>query len=250
MGRGWSISRLASAIVAVAVMSQGLWAQTPDSHGEVVLKSPVYQGARSDNLRDPAKHVQNEGGSNGAGLCVIASVLANGIDQGVPGLDVPDENGHPGHGSKLWQTAKARPGGYSPGKLQALVKELFPETEKWASYYGEDPSILDKLSREGFPIGATMSTGQLYNYRPIHHMISLPYFRTDGWACVVDNNRPGFWSWMPAKEFVKRWYDSGVGWAWVWTRKKALARVAGLSGALLLLSAALVVASKKKKEST
>lgn len=219
--------------------------QAPDARGEIFSKLPFYQGERSTTLRDPKKHVQNEGGADGAGLCVIASITANGIDQGVPGLDLPDGDNHTGHGSTLWKTAKSRRGGYSPSKLQSLIQEIMPD-EKWASYYGDDPTVLDKLSRAGYPIGATMSTGRLYGYRPIHHMISLAHYRTGGWACVVDNNQPGIYSWMPAKEFERRWFDGGAGWAWTWTRVAAVAR---FSSAILVLiaAAALVVGASHRR---
>jgi hypothetical protein len=235
-------------LLLVAQIPVRVEGQTPDSRGEVQLRAPEYSGQRAAVLRDPTKHVKNEGGSNGAGLCVISSILANGMDQGVPGLDMPDENGNAGKGSKLWRTAKSRPGGYSPGKLQSLISELFPPEEKWASYYGDSPEVLDKWSRAGYPIGVTMSTGATYGYRPIHHMVSLAHYRADGWACVVDNNKPGYWSWMPSKEFVRRWYDGGVGWAWIWTRKRIVARAAaGLSGVVLLIAAGLTVLGKRRR---
>jgi hypothetical protein len=258
-GRSWL--KMIAGDVACAVLELLVWlciigtvlllgavvasAQTSDSRGEVQIKQPEYQGERAWTLRDGKRHVKNEGGSNGAGLCVIASITANGIDQGVPGLDAVGSDGHAGHGSKLWQTAKSRWGGYSPGKLKGLVEEVMPG-EKWASYYGEDPAILDKLSREGYPIGVTMSTGATYNYRPIHHMVSLAHYRAGGWACVVDNNRPGVWSWMPAKEFLRRWYDGGVGWAWVWTRKRTSAIAIGASLPLLLTAVLFVLGTRRR----
>jgi hypothetical protein len=225
--------------LGLAVPSQGQADAAPDARGEAFSRESSYQGESTRTLRDPAKHVQNEGGWDGAGLCVIASITANGIDQGVPGLDVPGDDGDTGHGSALWKTAKGRRGGYSPGKLQSLVQEVMPD-EKWASYYGDDPSVLDKLSRAGYPIGATMSTGRLYGYKPIHHMISLAHYRENGWACVVDNNQPGVYSWMPAKEFVRRWFDGGSGWAWTWTRKPPTTAVAWLAILALAAAAALI----------
>lgn len=206
------------------------FAQAPDRRGEAVSDRPSYRGESANAPIPPAMHIRNEGGSDGAGLCVISSVTINGHYQGVPGLDA-------GKGSLLWRTAKARPGGYSPDKLASLVDEVMPD-ERYASYVGTNPAILDRLSGEGYPVGATMSTGALYGYRPIHHMISLAHYRTGGYACVVDNNDPGKYHWMPADEFARRWIDGGVGWAWIWTRKSAAGPALA---ALLLLTAAAVV---------
>lgn len=214
--------------------------QTPDGRGEVGLREPVHQGVRASAPIPANQHVKNEGGSNGAGLCVIASIVANGAWQGVPGAGTPDANGDYGHGSRLWQAAKKRPGGYYPQKLAALVEEVLP-TEKWASYIGRDPAILDTLSSKGYPIGATMNTGALYNYRPIHHMVSLVHYRSGQWACVVDNNQPGVFSWMPAAEFARRWVDGATGWAWIWTRLPLSARVGVSAAVLVWLAAALVI---------
>jgi hypothetical protein len=222
-------------------------AQTPDGRGEIHLDEPVYQGERASAPAPPGLHVRNEGGSDTKGLCVVASILANGMYQGVPGLNEPGRGtsnvkglyevipNAPGKGSTLWRTAKSRPGGYYPEKLQALVKEVMPN-EGWATYYGADERKLDALSRQGVPIGATMGTGANYRYMPISHMVSLLHYRTGGNACVLDNNFPGEFTWMPASEFARRWKRGGEGWAWVWTRRPLLAP--GSSGSLLVLLAA------------
>jgi len=60
---------------------------------------------------------------------------------------------------------------------------------------------------------------------------------------VVDNNDPGVYHWMPAAEFLRRWYDGGEGWAFAWSRLPAAVRL-GLSvlivaAAVLLLAAAI-----------
>jgi hypothetical protein len=199
--------------------------------GEVHTQTPYYNGERlsAPLSLDPARQIKNEGGSNGAGLCVISSVLANGQYQGVPGLEG-------GKQSVLWRTAKSRWGGYSPDKLKSLVNEVMPN-EKWASYYGPDTGVLDTLSRQGYPIGATMNTGERYGGMPISHMVSLVHYRKGGTAAVVDNNFPGEYTWMPASEYDRRWKGwGGEGWAWIWTRQAGLAGGDGW----VLIAAALV----------
>jgi hypothetical protein len=56
---------------------------------------------------------------------------------------------------------------------------------------------------------------------------------------------------MPAKEFVRRWFDGGSGWAWTWTRLKPA--VSGTWLAILALTAAAVLivrASHNRRLST
>lgn len=242
------IRRIVAAIAALAITGQDARSQETDRRGETVVERTSYRGESLSNPIPKQFHIRNEGGSNGAGLCVISSILANGLHAGVPGLDVPDENGQRGKGSKLWTTAKGRPGGYGPGKLASLVGEVLPD-EKFASYVGTDYTVLDRWSKAGYKVGATMNTGQLYHYMPIHHMISLEKYRTDGTAWVLDNNRPGYWSVMPAAEFRRRWIDLGTGWAWIWTRRPStpVLAVGGVGLALFLLSLAALVASEAEE---
>lgn len=208
------------------------FSQTPDHRGEVVLDQPAYRGERASAPIPPSQHVRNEGGSDGAGLCVISSILANGLYQGVPALSA-------GKDSELWRAAKRAPGGYYPEKLAALVARTVPG-EKYASRVGnggpEDQELLEQASKAGYPVGVTVNTGSLYGYRPIHHMVSLVHYRRNGWAMLVDNNRPGFYSAMPASEFNRRWPDMGTAWMWLWTRLPTVQQGVELALFLLLIA--------------
>lgn len=201
-------------LLTIALVPSLAAGQTPDHRGEIVSDKPVYRGETASAPIPPHLHFQNEGGSDGQGLCVICSVIINGRYQGVPGLEG-------GKDSALWRAAKAAPGGYSPEKLERLLRQVMPH-EKYASFVGNgspaDFELLERLSKAGYPIGATMNTGRLYNYLPIHHMVSLIHYRRNGVAMVVDNNRPGYYSIMPASEWNRRWPDMGITWAWIWTR--------------------------------
>ena len=232
------MKRLGLSVALLLCLPSLASAQLLDGQREQHRQEPAYNGSNA-NAPIPANlHVRNEGGSDGAGLCVIASLRINGRYQGVPGVE------------QIWARAKTRPGGYSPDKLQGLLDETVP-AEKWASYVGRDTGILEQLSSAGYPIGATMNTGELYGYQPIHHMVSLVHYdQAKDLACVVDNNRPGVFSWMTAREFSRRWIDGGTGWAFVWTRKAAMA-VAGGGGVILLVAAAvaaLVIAIKGRAD--
>lgn len=216
-----------------------------DHRGEIVTDSATYRGIKASAPIPPEMHIKNEGGSDGAGLCVPSSIIINGRYQKVPGLAG-------GKDSALWRAAKAAPGGYHPSKLANLVERVMPG-EKYASFVGTgsaaDRELLEKLSRKGYPIGATMNTAYLYNYSPIHHMISLIHYRQNGWACVVDNNAPGKYSWMPAAEWNRRWPDQGTAWAWIWTRLPSRnASLLGGSTLILIAAAILIVVEVKSRE--
>lgn len=209
-----------------------LRAQSPDRRGEIALDVPSYRGVDANAPIPPELHIRNEGGRDGAGLCVIASILANGRYQGVPGLEG-------GKDSLLWKTAKSRKGGYYPGKLEALLKEVLPG-EKWFSWEGDGTDLVAEYSAKGFPVGTTMNTGAQYRYMRIHHMISLIHL-DDKLACVVDNNDPGKYHWMPRAEYDRRFVDGPKGWGFVWLRRVRRNSQLLIAAAVLLLAAAAVL---------
>lgn len=216
-------------------------AQTPDRRGEVALDMPTYRGVTANAPIPPELHIRNEGGSNGAGLCVISAILSNGMYQRVPGLEG-------GKRSLLWRTAKGRPGGYSPQKLEALLKEVLPG-EKWLSVQGDATDVIERYNRLGYPAAATMSTGRQYGYMPIHHFVQPVHADAD-LVCVVDNNDPGKYHWMPRAEYDRRYPDGLTGWTFIWLRSpKAAVRLALSSAAVLLIAAGAIVASASRKAS-
>lgn len=180
----------------------GLGGSPPaDRHGEAVTDGPSYQATQANAPIPAHLHQRNTGGSDGAGLCVIASLVTNGRYQGV-GEQV----------EALWDEARRRPGGYYREKLDDLIRGAAPGL-KYAQYEGTDPAPLVRWSAAGYPVGVTYGTGALYGYQPIAHMVSLSHL-DDQWAAIIDNNNPGKWSWMPAREFARRWtLTGGQGWA-------------------------------------
>jgi hypothetical protein len=225
-------------LILLALCPAPALGQTPDARGEVALPTPTYRGIKPTAPIPVELHVRNEGGSDRQGLCVISSVLAAGMAQGVPGLNIPgyDERtgrNMPGKGSALWREAKSQPGGYSPDKLAALLNRIMPG-EKWTSYIGTDPREIEKLIKQGYRVCSTMSTGQQYGYRGIHHFVNDTAYTTNGWSCVVDNNDPGMFHWMPAAERARRFRDGGQIWAFAWLRLPSQNRT---PAALLFLAA-------------
>jgi hypothetical protein len=204
------MKRLTLLTLALALALSALPAYGQDRHGEIVTDAPEYNGTTAAAPIPPELHIRNEGGSDDAGLCVIASLVINGAYQGVPGLEGLKD-------SALWRTAKSRPGGYYPEKLERLLHELYPD-EQWISWEGDGTDLLQHYASQGYPIAATMKTGALYGYKPIHHMISLVHL-DENLACVVDNNDPGKYHWMPAAEYARRFTDGPKGWGVVWLRR-------------------------------
>ena len=214
--------------------------QVPDSRGEVVTTTPVYRGETASAPIAEKSHIRNEGGSDGAGLCVYSSVIIAGAYQGVADLDRLKQ-------SQLWRYVKTRPGGSYPEKLARDLNAVYPleqTGERWSQYTGTDTSVIEKLSRAGFPVCSTMDTGALYDYQKIHHMITLAHYRKDGWACVVDNNNPGKFHWMPAQEYDRRAFDGGTLWLFWWHKLPAQALGYGVS--IMAALAFLLVAIRRR----
>lgn len=208
--RHWHMSRFVLVLSLSLVAVESARGQSPR---EVVTREPAYNGARADAPVPPTLHEKNEGGSDGKGLCVYTSMLINGRYQQVPDLTS-------GKGSDYWKWIKSRPGGSYPEKWakdMAEYERRFGRKLPYSSYVGTDPAVLERVSKAGVPMGATMNTGLQYNWQKIAHMISLISFKVGGFACVVDNNFPGAYSWMSDKEFMRR-QDGGKVWAMWWLR--------------------------------
>ncbi len=225
-------------LAGIAGTSSG---QTPDHRGEVVTDVPEWQGVKANAPIPGYMHILNEGGSDGLGLCVIASNVIDGTYQDVEGLNA-------GKDSPVWLMAKARPGGYYPSKLEALFREAGLQTA-WFSAEGSTDELLpiiEHYTRQGIPVGVTMNTGALYKYKPIAHMVSCIHL-DDQWACIVDNNNPGYYHWMPRDEFARRLTGGTVGWI-VALLKLAYAETAGMivyaaAGALIAAACLLAFAA-------
>lgn len=199
-----------SALVFVLVFVSTAQAQTPDHRGEVALDAPSYRGTNAFAPIPPEMHFRNEGGSNGAGICVITTLTINGQYQGIPAL-------MKGRDSDLWQAAKRMPGGHSPDNLFPLLKRYVPG-EPYVSYVGTDFTVVQEWIKSGRPVAITTNTGAIYRYQPIHHFVSTIHYEFQKLAGLVDSNDPGLYHWMPATEFERRAIDGSVFWAFMWLR--------------------------------
>lgn len=170
----------------------------PDARGEVVILQPEYQGVRAAAPIPASMHIRNEGGSDGAGLCVYASMVIAGAWQQVADLVGLKD-------SALWRYVKGRPGGSYPEKLIRDVQSVYGDGAKVTNYNGQDDSVLERLSEESKPFGVTFGQGRNYGNARIPHMVTgIHYSKKTGWACIIDNNFPGVYSWMPAAELKRR----------------------------------------------
>jgi hypothetical protein len=221
--------------VNALLLTLALIAQAPDRRGEVVLEVPTYKGTTASANIKPSHHIQNEGGSDGAGLCVVASMVIAGAHHGVG--DLPSLKG-----SDLWRAAKQAPGGYYPEKFQRLITKLDPKGEKYPVVQDTqaDSATLDEWSKKGWAFGVTMNTGQQYGYKRIAHMVTGVHYRSGDLACIVDNNFPGRYSWMPAAELDRR----RDGWAMHWDVPAVAVRFVWLAWWPLVAAVVLVVAGR------
>lgn len=192
----------------------------PDRRGEIVTDGASVKGTRA-NAPIPAElHQRNTGGSDGAGLCVIASTVTDGRYVG-----------QTAQVERMWAEARNRPGGYHPGKFDQLAKDVAPEL-KYAHHLGGDYDVLKRWSSAGYPVCVTWSTSSLYGGMPVAHMVTGSHF-DDTSAAIIDNNDPGKWYWVPRQEFERRWRGMGGPWA------LALSKVGGTAIVTLALILAL-----------
>ena len=173
----------------------------------MVLTEPVYQGVRANAPIPASQHIRNEGGSDGSGLCVVASGVIAGAYQGVE--DLADLKN-----SRLWKIAKSREGGYWPERWEKLLNEVYPDAT-WFSWESPTTEQIEAFNAQGLPVCTTTNTGALYNYDSIHHWVDTIHL-DDRFAMLVDNNDPGKYHAMPRAEFDRRFPDGGKGWAFVW----------------------------------
>lgn len=172
----------------------------PDERGEV-WSQVEYDGTTAYCPIPRELRQKNTGGSDGAGLCVIASQVTDGRWQALTAAV-----------ERLWAVAKTRPGGYYPSKLKALMAEHAPEVP-YKSYEGTDVAWMEGVLKTGIPIGVTYGTGRGYRYQRIAHMVSLVHLDTRATG-IIDNNFPGFVAWMPLAEFQRRFIlGADAGWA-------------------------------------
>ena len=156
----------------------------------------------------PDWHQRNTGGSDGAGLCVFASMRHTGRMQRDAAF------------TEIFDWMKRRPGGGYPSKVDRMLDRMCAEKglTKPAYLHSEtgDLDLLERACQSGRVPGVTygLSPTKRYNGRRIAHMVSLVYASGDTWV-ILDNNYPGAaaYEWMTRAEFARSHGAVGGPWA-------------------------------------
>lgn len=153
-------------------------------------------------------HVKNRGGSDGAGLCVFASMHHSGVWSDEPVFD------------QIFEFMFRRPGGSHPAKTDAMIALLCRERGLPKPHYiqieGSDVEILKLACRSGRMPAVTysFSPSGRYNRQRIAHMVNLVH-ADDRWFAILDNNYPGpqRYEWLTPDEFRRSYTGGRSGWA-------------------------------------
>ena len=213
---------IVAASLAAPAIAQERTTRTPDLDGHAA-SAPI----------PPELHQRNTGGSDGAGLCVIASMVTAGRHMGIDGRFL----------ERLWANARKAPGGYDLTKLETLIHRTAAECgikpPGYFSYIGTNPAAAERLSQLGIPFGMTLTQAEYAS--AMHHMVTDIDFEASGLSALVDNNLPGRYRWMAGK---RRWvlaHDGGVVWLFAWMPPPK--PITSPDGAPLVISVILLEAS-------
>ncbi len=201
----------AAAVVVLSSLAAAI-AAAPPAEAFNPSKSPVSPaGVRASCDLPTELHMRNTGGisragvpGKGSGLCVFTATEMMARSQCVPQLD----------GFQKWMTTK--PGGGSPPKLAAMIAQFCREKgvrePLYVQHTGGDVRFLELAMKTRRVCGVTYAGSDDFYGGPIDHMVDLNHFDATS-ACIVDNNRPGWFVWMTRNEFITRWKACGGGWA-------------------------------------
>ncbi len=170
------------------------------------VSGPVApDGTEVQNDLPPQFHVKNRGGSDGAGLCVFASLKHSAIWQDIAPLQ------------DIFEYMFTRPGGGYPEKVDKVIRDICKQkavpVPPYIQVEGSDIEILKLACKTGRLPGVTYgySPSGRYGGRRIAHMVTL-LSADDKNFCVLDNNFPKTYEWMTPQEFQGAYRADG-GWA-------------------------------------
>jgi hypothetical protein len=149
--------------------------------------------------------VKNRGGSDGAGLCVFASLKHSAQWQNVDAL------------RDIFEWMFKHPGGGYPEKVDRVIAQICKEKGLPKPTYLQvescDLEILKLASKTGRMPAVTysFSPSGRYGGARIAHMVSLPH-ADDKLFGVLDNNFPGTIEWMTPQEFKRTYCGRSQGW--------------------------------------
>ena len=151
------------------------------------------------------QHLKNRGGSDGAGLCVFASISHAGRYQN----DRVSE--------AMFRFMWTRPGGGYPEKVtrifEACARHLGLPVPKYVQHIGGNVDFLRLALKTGrYPCVTYAGRDSVFYSGRIAHMVNLVHL-SERLAVIHDNNFPGKYLWMTPDEFKARWLDMSGGWA-------------------------------------
>lgn len=198
---------IAAALLSFALLSPASPPKTyGDEAGSAVVNGSSHAGTEVACDIPNDLHQKNTGGSDGAGLCVFASMRHSGLWQNNELF------------AGIFQWMKKHPGGGYPSKVDAMLKRYAGETGKPIPDYVQSESgdleILKLACKTGRMPGVTYGyspTGR-YGGKSIAHMVSLVH-ADNNWFVILDNNYPGSFEWMTPEQFKKVYMHGGGGWA-------------------------------------
>jgi hypothetical protein len=162
-------------------------------------------GTEVQNDLPQSLHVKNRGGSDGAGLCVFASLKHSAVWQDVTPL------------TDIFEYMFTKPGGGYPDKVDKVIKDICTKKgvpiPPYIQIEGSDIEILKLACKTGRIPGVTYgySPSGRYGGRRIAHMVTLLSADAKNF-CVLDNNFPRTYEWLTPQEFQGAYRADG-GWA-------------------------------------
>lgn len=167
-------------------------ARGPDGRTAVTCDLPGE--CRKRNIGSPPERFR--GDPRSLGCCVFRSNEYTGRYQNLRELhDLPE---------KMVQAGI--PGGGDPEKLVQVLKKLAPScVDLCLQHTGGDPAWIKAALKTGRPVAITYcGHDPRYGAQTIAHMVWCAHL-DEQWGCILDNNFPDRYLWMPAAELVERW---------------------------------------------
>jgi hypothetical protein len=155
-------------------------------------------------------HLKNVGGTDGAGLCVWASMQHTATWQRIPAID------------GVFKYMQTQRGGGWPDRVDKVVPVMAQRNKEASPKYIQVESrtpleVLKLACKTGRMPGVTYSYSPTGNYGGsyIAHMVSLVH-ASDNWFAILDNNYPNQIEWMDPQTFLKVHTRNGreLGWSY------------------------------------
>lgn len=158
-----------------------------------VSKEPIDPGTSREVMMDLPRHQMLRNLPNGGGCCVWASIdMMSRWQNFTPMIGVLNDKLGPANADDVVKAFKRRAPGFQ-GYVQATGPKSVP--------------LIDWAMKTGRIAAVTYGYGERYGQN-IRHMVIVVHLDPEGTpnarACVMDNNFPGSYEWMPRNEFIRR----------------------------------------------